>query len=207
MPTTGRYYRHGRPTPYKTLTLATRPLDNHTYVNQPSARRISRRSFVTALAAARSAFAGSAAPRALRFNHLHTGERLEVEYFSAGTYQPDALHAVDRLLRDFRTGDVHPINPDLLDLLHNVTGLTESRKPFDVISGYRSPATNQMLRRRSEGVAAGSLHMQGLAIDIHLADVPLPKLRDAALTIRRGGVGYYPASNFVHVDTGRVRTW
>ena len=160
------------------------------------------------LAVPRGVFAGAAAaPRALSFNNLHTGERLAVEYFSNGGYLPDALQAVNQVLRDFRTGDVHAIDPGLLDLLHDLTGLTGSRRPFDVISGYRSPATNQMLRSHSEGVAAGSLHMQGLAIDIRVGDVPLPKLRNAALTARRGGVGYYPVSNFVHVDTGRVRAW
>lgn len=175
---------------------------------------IGRRQFVTMLAAAvpilalpRWAFAGSTAGRALSFNHLHTGERLTVEYFIGGEYVADGLRAIDRLLHDFRTGDVHTIDLGLLDLLHGLTGLTGSRRPFEVISGYRSPATNRMLRSRSEGVAAGSLHMQGQAIDVRLADVPLVKLRAAALTARRGGVGYYPASNFVHVDTGRVRTW
>ena len=175
---------------------------------------ISRRRFLTTLAAAglgaavpRAVDAGAVDVRALRFAHLHTGERLEVEYFSGGAYLPDALRAIDHVLRDFRTGDVHAIDPGLLDLLHRLTGLTRSRQPFEVISGFRSPATNQMLRSRSEGVAAGSLHMQGQAIDIRLGDMPLDKLRSAALTARRGGVGYYPASNFVHVDTGRVRTW
>jgi uncharacterized protein YcbK (DUF882 family) len=146
-------------------------------------------------------------PRALRFTHLHTGERLTVEYFDRGAYLPDALQAIHRLLRDFRTGEEHTIDPGLLDLLHRLSIETGTRKPFEVISGYRSPATNNLLRSRSEGVASGSLHMQGQAIDIRLADVRLPLLRAAALDLRRGGVGYYPASNFVHVDTGRVRTW
>jgi uncharacterized protein YcbK (DUF882 family) len=179
-----------------------------------SHRKLSRRDFVASLAAGvpalavpQWAFANSAQSRELSFNHLHTGERLAVEYFSGGTYVPDALHAIDQLLRDFRTGDVHAINPGLLDLLHGLRGSTGSARSFEVISGYRSPTTNQLLRSRSEGVAAGSLHMQGQAIDIRLADVPLAKLRAAALAIRRGGVGYYPASNFVHVDTGRLRTW
>ena len=91
--------------------------------------------------------------------------------------------------------------------LHGLTGMTQTTQPFQVISGYRSPATNDMLRHRSEGVAPSSLHMKGQAIDIRLADVQLAKLRQAALEVRRGGVGYYPASDFVHVDTGRVRTW
>jgi uncharacterized protein YcbK (DUF882 family) len=148
-----------------------------------------------------------AAPRVLAFDHLHTGERLRVEYFTAGTYLPDALAAVNRLLRDFRTGDTAPIDPALLDLLHALAARTESRRPFEVISGYRSPATNAMLHERSSGVASGSLHMRGRAIDIRLGDVALRSLHAAALGLRGGGVGYYPASNFIHVDTGRVRAW
>jgi len=186
-------------------------------------RMLSRRSFLSTLAAgvplvalAPSAFAeawspaspaASMATRALTFAHTHTGEHLNVEYFTAGEYLPDALQTVNHFLRDFRTGDEHVIDPGLLDLLHSLNGLTGSSKPFQVISGYRSPKTNDMLRRHSEGVAAGSLHMKGQAINIRLADVPLPKLRNAALEAQRGGVGFYPASDFVHVDTGRVRYW
>lgn len=143
--------------------------------------------------------------RALQFEHLHTGERLTVEYVAGGEYLPDALTSVNHLLRDFRTGDVHPIDRNILDLLHRLTRLTQTNRPFQVISGYRSPVTNAMLRSRSEGVAAHSLHMEGMAIDIRLADVPLPALRRAALEAAGGGVGFYRASNFVHVDTGRVR--
>ena len=175
----------------------------------------SRRRFIGTLAGLvpaltlqqRLAARSDASTRALKFLHTHTGERLSVEYFGGGQYVPDALATVNHFLRDFRTGDVHPIDAGLLDLLHGLTRLTETSRPFQVISGYRSPATNAALRRQSEGVAAGSLHMQGQAIDIRLADVPLPKLRQAALSVRRGGVGFYPASDFVHVDTGRVRTW
>jgi len=174
---------------------------------------MTRRHFVAALASAvpvvgapRRLFA-SVANRALSLSHTHTGERLTVEYFSGGTYLQDALATVNHFLRDFRTGEVHDIDARLLDLLHGLKGLTGSTRPFQVISGYRSPATNEMLRHRSEGVAAGSLHMKGQAIDIRLADVPLPELRRAALEARAGGVGYYPASDFVHVDTGRVRFW
>jgi uncharacterized protein YcbK (DUF882 family) len=175
---------------------------------------MSRRSFVTAVAAAGL---GAAVPRwvqaadtgfrTLSFAHLHTGEHLAVEYFSGGAYVPEALRAIDELLRDFRTGDVHAIDPTLLDLLHDLAGATRSQRPYQVISGYRSPHTNQTLQSRSEGVAAGSLHLEGRAIDIRLADVRLARLRDAARAARAGGVGYYPSSNFVHVDTGRVRTW
>ena len=151
--------------------------------------------------------AASSDTRLLRFTHTHTGERLAIEYFSGSAYLPDAMATVNHFLRDFRTNEVHDIDSGLLDLLHSLAAATETSRPFQVISGYRSPATNEMLRHHSEGVAAGSLHMVGQAIDIRLADVPLAKLRQAALGIRRGGVGYYPASDFVHVDTGRVRTW
>jgi uncharacterized protein YcbK (DUF882 family) len=182
--------------------------------DQPVVLRISRRQFVTVLGSAvpfraevAGLFAQALSPRALDFTHTHTGERLSVEYFRSGAYLPDALATVNHFLRDFRTEEEHAIDPDLLDLLHGLTGLTQTMRPFQVISGYRSPVTNEMLRHRSEGVAAGSLHMQGLAIDIRLADIPLAKLRQAAVSVGRGGVGYYPASDFVHVDTGRVRIW
>jgi uncharacterized protein YcbK (DUF882 family) len=175
---------------------------------------VTRRGFIAALAAVAPVvvapcrlLAQSASTRALRFTHTHTGEHLAVEYFSDGAYRQDALATVNHFLRDFRTDEVHAIDPGLLDLLHNLTSLTETSRPFQVISGYRSPVTNEMLRHHSEGVAAGSLHMKGLAIDIRLADVPLAKLRTAAVAVRRGGVGYYPVSDFVHVDTGRVRAW
>ncbi len=151
----------------------------------------------------------SAGFRTLEFLHLHTGERLTVEYFSAGRYVPDALQAVNHLLRDFRTNDVAEMDPALLDLLHRLRETTGSRRPFEVISAYRSPRTNEMLQSRSarSGVATTSLHMRGQAIDIRLGDVALPQLRDAALSLQAGGVGYYARSNFVHVDTGRVRSW
>jgi uncharacterized protein YcbK (DUF882 family) len=110
-------------------------------------------------------------------------------------------------MRDFRTGDVHPIDPSLLDLLHDLASLTETRSPFEIISAYRSPATNAALKSHSDGVASKSLHLLGQAIDVRLGDTPLKHLRSAALARRRGGVGYYPGSNFVHVDTGRVRAW
>jgi len=177
-------------------------------------RSICRRQFVATLAAAvpvlarpRPLLAATRDVRALDFVHTHTGEKLSVEDAQGDHYLPDALDTVNHFLRDFRTGDVHAIDQGLLDLLHGLTRLTETRKPFQVISGYRSPNTNAMLRRASEGVAGRSLHMKGQAIDIRLGDIPLAKLRTAALAAGRGGVGYYPASDFVHVDTGRVRHW
>jgi uncharacterized protein YcbK (DUF882 family) len=175
--------------------------------------RFSRRRFLGALSVGVPALstsrlhARSTAFRALSFDHLHTGERLTIEYFSEGQYLSEALTTINHLLRDFRTTEVHAIDVGLLDLLHSLNGLVESTRPYQVISGYRSPATNEMLRHRSEGVAAGSLHMKGQAIDIRLADVPLVQLHKAALSLSLGGVGFYPTSNFVHVDTGRVRTW
>lgn len=174
----------------------------------PGMTALTRRRFVAALAASPLLAHGRAAePRVLRFSHLHTGERLEVEYFSAGRYLDDALTEVNHLLRDFRSGDVGRIDPALLDLLHALRTKTGSERLFEIISGYRSPATNRMLHERSSGVATKSLHMSGQAIDIRVAGLPLPSLRDAALALGRGGVGFYPGSNFVHVDTGRVRAW
>jgi uncharacterized protein YcbK (DUF882 family) len=182
--------------------------------NRGIVRVLSRRQFVTTVGAAAplllshtEVLVAREAARVLSFQHLHTGERLDIEYFNNGTYLPDALGAVDHLLRDFRTDKTHAIDRDLLDLLHGLSNLTRTRRPYQVISGYRSPATNQMLRQHGEGVALHSLHMEGRAIDIRLMDVSLVHLRDAALSMRAGGVGFYPKSDFVHVDTGRVRTW
>lgn len=177
-------------------------------------RHLSRRRFLGTLGTAPAlagaslpALSASANPRELRLSHLHTGERLRVEYYSAGRYLPDALDEINRLLRDFRTGDVGTIDPGLLDVLNRLAVATGTTRPFEVISGYRSPASNRLLRERSRGVASKSRHMTGEAIDIRLADVPLNGLRDAALALHIGGVGYYPASRFVHVDTGPVRRW
>lgn len=145
--------------------------------------------------------------RRLAFANLHTGEKLSVAYWEQGAYVPDALQAVNNVLRDFRTGDVHPIEPRLLDLLVALSGKVGRQEPFEVISGYRSPTTNAALHAKSNGVAEHSLHMDGKAIDIRLADVGLTNLRDGAYALGVGGVGYYPTSDFVHVDVGRVRRW
>ena len=149
------------------------------------------------------------ASRALAFDNIHTGEKLELDYWREGAYVPDALSAVNHILRDFRTGDVHPIAPQLLDLLSGLRAALETREPLSVISGYRSAATNAMLRGEKEhsGVAAKSLHMQGMAIDIRITGRSLTSTRSAAQAMRLGGVGFYPVSDFVHVDVGRVRTW
>ena len=145
--------------------------------------------------------------RSLAFKQLHTGETLSVKYFRNGRYDPQALAAIDHLLRDFRTGEVYPIAPALLDQLCVVHRLIGSDAPFEIISAYRSPVTNAKLHRNSSGVASGSLHMQGKAIDVRLADTRTRQLRDVALELGAGGVGYYASSNFVHLDIGRRRHW
>jgi uncharacterized protein YcbK (DUF882 family) len=151
---------------------------------------------------------GSAAQeRTLRFAHLHTGEALTVTYWANGEYLPEAIDPIEHLLRDFRTGDEHVIEPRLLDLLYAMREQAGSEAPFQVISGYRSPETNEKLRKMGRQVGRRSLHMQGQAIDIRLADVPTARLRDVALALERGGVGYYQENDFVHVDVGRVRRW
>jgi uncharacterized protein YcbK (DUF882 family) len=147
--------------------------------------------------------------RELAFYHTHTGRSLSIVYYHDGRYDVDALAQVDDFLKDFRTGVLHPIDPALLDVLFDIRTRTGSRAPFEVISAYRSSETNEMLRTRTSdsGVAQHSMHLDGQAIDVRLADVPLAELRGVALQLKRGGVGFYPSSDFVHVDTGRVRFW
>ncbi len=145
--------------------------------------------------------------RSVAFDCLHTGEGLAIEYWTHGRYIPDALSKVNTVLRDFRTGDVHVIDPKLLDLLFKLRTGLGSQEPFQVISGYRSPQTNARLHEQSNGVATHSLHMKGMAIDIRLGSRSLSDLHMAALSLKGGGVGYYPQSDFVHVDVGPVRRW
>lgn len=151
--------------------------------------------------------AAPAAPRRLAFYHTHTAEKLDVVYSQGGNYLADALSEVDNYLRDFRTGDSHPIDPALLDTLSDIQALTGRTGRFEVISAFRSPRTNAMLAGKSGGVADRSLHIKGQAIDVRLPGLATADLRRAALEIGAGGVGYYPASDFVHLDTGRVRSW
>lgn len=147
-------------------------------------------------------------PRTLSLRHMYTDERVSLTYRVGDNYQRSALHKLNHFLRDFRTGDVTAIDPRLFDLLHDVKHrLGYEDGEFEIFSGYRSPKTNSMLRRTSSGVAKQSLHMVGQAIDIRLPGRPTRSLRDAVLTLGRGGVGYYRKSDFVHLDTGRVRTW
>src|SRR5262245_41675201 len=145
--------------------------------------------------------------RTLGLVSTHTDEPITATYWRDGIYDKGALKDISYLLRDFRTGDVATMDPGLLDLLVELHHRAGSRKPFQVISGYRSPKTNAMLASASDGVAKRSLHMDGKAIDVRLSDVALSDLRQAALRMKAGGVGYYKKSDFVHVDTGRVRQW
>jgi uncharacterized protein YcbK (DUF882 family) len=153
--------------------------------------------------------AGDPRVRTLAFRNTHTGEALDVAFASGDRYLEPGLESINWVLRDHRTGDVAPIDPKLLDLLHLLR--TEAAAPgeravFEIISGYRSPHSNEALRERSGAVARRSLHLKGMAVDVRLPGVALPALRDAAIDLKRGGVGYY-AGEFLHVDTGRVRRW
>ncbi len=143
----------------------------------------------------------------LSFYHTHTGRELDVTFARGGEFISAALREINEFLADFRTGDTVEIDPELLNLIYDIRESLGSKGHFEVISAYRSPKTNEMLRRQSGGVARNSQHLLGKAIDVRLTDVELPKLRDAALAQKRGGVGYYAKSNFVHIDTGRVRRW
>ena len=176
---------------------------------------LSRRSFLKgglALAAcaavpafARASFTEPA--RSLHFYNTHTGETVKTVYWEEGAYLPDALKDISYVLRDHRTGDMEAMDKRLLDTLATLHQTLGSRKPFEVISGYRSPRSNALLHAHSNGVASNSMHLYGKAIDIRLTDRSLASVRNAALAMQQGGVGYYPSSNFVHVDTGPVRRW
>jgi len=145
--------------------------------------------------------------RQLSFYHTHTAESLTVTYYQDGEYVDSALAELNHLMRDFRTGDPTTMNPEVFDFLYDIQMESGSMGTFQVISAYRSPATNEMLRGNSSGVAKNSQHLLGNAIDVRLTDLDTIKLRDVALSLERGGVGYYQKSDFVHVDTGRVRQW
>ncbi|WP_426000069.1 DUF882 domain-containing protein [Caulobacter sp. DWR1-3-2b1] len=147
------------------------------------------------------------APKWVSLYNLHTAEKLQAVYWEKGTYVPDALDALNKVLRDHRTGEVAPMNVQLFDMLADIHRETETKTAFQIISGYRSAASNKLLSERSGEVAKRSLHMDGKAMDIYLEDVALDKLRAAALDLKRGGVGYYPDSKFVHVDVGPFRRW
>ncbi|HEY3517579.1 MAG TPA: DUF882 domain-containing protein [Gammaproteobacteria bacterium] len=173
-----------------------------------------RRFLVGSLAAAaalsgvtRKAGAVTAHPCTLSFYHIHTGEKLTITYRENGEVIPDALAEINQYLRDFRTDQIHVIDVALLDKLQALYTAFDGRGNFEVISGYRSPRTNEVLRHATTGVAEHSLHIEGRAIDVRLTSAKTTSLRDAALAMKSGGVGYYAESNFVHLDTGKTRSW
>lgn len=145
--------------------------------------------------------------REMSFVNAHTGDKFTGEYWYGGKYLPDAFSEIKHVMRDFRTNERYPIDPRLIDILFVLQQRTKNFTPFEVFSGYRSPKTNAWLARATDGVARGSLHMQGQAADINQPGTRLASLEKSAIKLKAGGVGFYPSSGFVHVDTGRVRTW
>ena len=145
--------------------------------------------------------------RQLDFYHTHTGEKLAVTYHDGKQYIPEALTEINQFMGDFRTGESFPIDRNLLAILQQIKVITGSTQPFEIISAYRSPQTNARLRNNSNGVAKYSLHMLGKAVDVRLRNTDTNKLRKLAIAMKSGGVGYYAKSDFVHLDTGRVRYW
>jgi len=148
-----------------------------------------------------------ASARELDLINTHTDEKLKIVYWANGRYEPEALAAIDRLMRDHRSGDVHAIDPALLDTLHALKRNLDTNEALHIVSGYRSPATNSQMRESNAGVAKKSYHMRGMAVDIRVPGRELSNLQKAALDIGTGGVGYYPRSDFIHVDVGPVRQW
>jgi uncharacterized protein YcbK (DUF882 family) len=192
--------------------------DTHLHRKQLSRSAcLSRRGFLTRLGAAAvgtlllpsaDAFARSLSKdRRLTFHNMNTDEELTIVCCPQQHYDRRILQRFNQFLRDHRTDQIHPMDPGLIDLLYAVSVFTESRGVFKVISGYRSPETNHMLRMVSHGVAEHSLHMQGKAVDLRMDDVETRTIQKVALALQQGGVGYYPRSDFVHLDTGRIRAW
>ena len=183
--------------------------------SDPSELLLSRRGFLTGLATSAGLLATSPVlaavtpevERTLSFYHTHTGERAEVTYWADGDYLAEGLQKLNRLLRDHRTGEAAAMDQGLLDTLYALNLSLCEPGEFEIISAYRSPKTNAMLAGKNGGVAKRSLHMQGKAIDIRVRGCKLKQLREKAVALKAGGVGYYPKSDFIHVDTGRVRYW
>lgn len=187
---------------------------------QPEPSGLTRRSFLQRAVLTATGCAAALAPwgqvqaigeiRKLEFHHLHTNEDLSLTYYANGRYLPDALTQVSYFLRDLRSGEIESIDRNLLDLLFKVSiqaGGSGSPRCFDVLCGYRSPETNDILRHQSRRVAKHSLHTQGKAVDLRLPGVNTSALRRIATDLQEGGVGYYPRANFVHLDVGEFRTW
>jgi uncharacterized protein YcbK (DUF882 family) len=179
---------------------------------------VSRRRFLKGLACGsllamgspkivQAAFSTITPHKTLSLEHHHTGDNLTLTYYEQGRYIHGALEEISYFMRDYRNNEVHSVDPALLDQLYDVKLLLGVNKPFHIVSAYRSPGTNANLRMHSRGVAKHSLHMEGRAIDIRMEGVSTRTIRNAGLTLQRGGVGYYPNSNFVHLDTGELRAW
>ncbi len=178
---------------------------------------LSRRQFLVFGAAAGAATALTSLPaeaalrtkveRTVALHNIHTGESLKTIYWANGHYETGSLRQLNRILRDHYSGDVHTMDPQVIDLLCALQHRLGTKKPFQIISGYRSPQTNAMLAAEGDGVAQNSLHMFGKAIDIRMEGMSVHTLGRAAKSLKSGGVGQYPSSNFVHVDVGRVRYW
>ena len=151
--------------------------------------------------------AALATARRLSLHNLHTGDTFGEAYYENGAYVPAAMAEAQRVLRDWRNGEEHMMDPRLFDVLHSVSADLGTSQPFQIISGYRSPASNAAMHARSAGVASNSQHMYGKAVDVRIQGVELTNLHKAALAQKAGGVGIYPVSNWVHIDTARVRTW
>lgn len=183
---------------------------HQTAKHEISRRRILRHSalgVVGLLATPNLVLANTTQAKMLAFHNLHTGESLKAAFWENGAPVKTGLQEINDILRDFRTGEMIDMDINLMHLLHKLRNRVHSRQPFNVISGYRSPATNAKLREKSNGVAKKSFHMRGMAIDISLQGCDLHELHDAARELHLGGVGYYPKSGFIHVDTGRPRYW
>lgn len=193
------FYRY-----YSQLGMLTAPVD-------ASRRRLLKGALIAApaIVAARYSEPAEAASesRQIAFFNTHTDETLEIIYYSAGEYRKDALEKLNVVLRDHRTGDVGKIDPALFDQLVDVAHAAGADPRFEVISGFRSAASNEKLRAQGNGVARRSLHLDGKAIDVRLKGVKCARLCEVALDLERGGVGLYSKSDFVHLDTGRVRHW
>jgi uncharacterized protein YcbK (DUF882 family) len=173
----------------------------------PSTTTLPAGSGAAALPTTMRAGGSGAAVKRIALRNLHTGETLDLEFFRGGAYVPDALAAIQVLLRDFRNDEQHVIDPRLMDYLYEVARHSGVDPVFSVISGFRSPQTNALLRERSSGVAQRSLHLEGRAIDVRLARIDCSALAGYARDLTQGGVGYYRKSDFVHLDTGTFRTW
>ncbi len=145
--------------------------------------------------------------RKITFRNTHTGETFSGVYRVGDKYLPDAFDKINIVLRDFRSNEMFPIDPRVMDIIYSVHEMTKQAEPYEILSGYRCPKTNASLRSHSEGVAKNSLHMTGQAIDLRLPGFSTKQIQKLAISLRAGGVGYYPKSDFVHMDTGDVRTW